>query len=135
MAFYEELISIIGKHATSEEVKNLLIEHALLDLYEDPPFRRYVGSSSKGVDILFDNDVVIDIQIFVEASQTHSSFSSELPFGIKVGMTEKDIVNLLGEPDIRDLVGSKYTMLNRTIRLTVVYDNKNIVSYLSMGES
>ena len=133
MALSDDLISILGKDATSADVLGVINSYALSDTYDDPPLRRYIGSSAKGVDVLFQNDKVLDVQIFVQRSGTHAAFTDELPFGIKSGMTDKDVHILLGEPDIRDAVGSKYAALGETVRLTVVYDSANVVSYLSIG--
>jgi len=47
-------------------------------------------------------------------------------------MTDKDIHALLGKPEVRDSVGSKYTILNGTAKLTIVYDNTGTVSYFSI---
>ncbi len=112
MSFAEDLISILGKDASSAEVVSVVNGYALLDSYNDPPFRHYLGSSQKGVDLLFENGRVLDIQFFVQRSETHEPFSGELPFGVKVDMTDRDIHSLLGEPELRDSIGSKYTVLN-----------------------
>lgn len=132
MSFVDDLISILGKSVLSSEVVGVVSCHALLDVYDDPPFRRYVGSSQKGVDLLCENGVVLDIQIFVQRSETHMPFSDELPFGIQSGMTDKDVHSLLGSPEIRDSVGSKYNVLDGAARLTIVYDKHGVVSYLSI---
>ena len=132
MSFAEDLISILGKAASSAEVANVVNDYALLDAYDDPPFRRYLGSSQKGVDLLFENEKVLDIQIFIQRSETHAPFSGELPFGVKVGMTDRDVHSVIGEPELRDSIGSKYTVFNGMAKLTVVYDKSNVVSYLSI---
>ena len=135
MSFAEDLISILGKDASSTEVASVVNGYALLDAYDDPPFRRYLGSSLKGVDLLFENEKVLDIQLFVQRSETHASFSDELPFGVKIGMTDKDIHSVLGEPEFRDSVGSKYKVFNGDAKLTVVYDKSGVVSYLSIRKT
>lgn len=132
MSFADDLISVLGKDASSAEVASVVNRYALLDAYDDPPFRRYLGSSQRGVDLLFENEKVLDIQFFVQRSETHAPFSDELPFGVKVGMSDKDIHSVLGEPELRDSVGSKYTVLSGTAKLTVVYDKSGFVSYLSI---
>jgi hypothetical protein len=49
MSFAEDLISILGKDATSAEVVSVVNGYALLDSYNDPPFRHYLGSSQGGL--------------------------------------------------------------------------------------
>ncbi|PPK44430.1 hypothetical protein B0G57_10810 [Trinickia symbiotica] len=132
MSFSEDLISILGKATSAAEVVDVVNRYGLRDVYDDPPFRRYVGSSEKGVDLLFENEKVLDIQIYAQRSQTHMPFPVELPFGIKAGMTDKQIHALLGEPEIRDSIGSKYTALEGLAKLTIVYDKSNVVSYVSI---
>lgn len=132
MSFAEDLISILGKNASSAEVVGVLNTYTLADVYDDPPFRRYVGSSAKGVDLLIENETVFDFQVFIQRSETHLPFSGELPFGVKVGMTDKEIHSLLGEPEVRDSVGSRYTVLEGAAKLTVIYDKSNVVSYMSI---
>ncbi len=133
MSFSEDLILTLGKSASSNEVTDVINDYALSDVYDDPPFRRYVGSSKKGIDLLFESDVVLDIQFFVQRSETHAQFTDELPFGIKAGMTDKDVHFLLGEPVVRDSIGSKYNILNGNAKLTIVYDKSNVVSYISVS--
>ncbi|MBC3813174.1 hypothetical protein [Undibacterium aquatile] len=132
MSFAEDLLDTLGKDARTNEVIGAIDRYALRDVYVDPPFRHYVGSAAKGVDLLFERDNVFDIQIYVQSSKTHSSFQEDLPFQIKSGMTDEQIHILLGEPEAYDEVGSKYTVLEGTAKLTIVYDKSKIVSYLSI---
>ncbi|WP_420478712.1 hypothetical protein [Brevundimonas sp. FT23028] len=135
VSFAEDLISTLGKDTASAEVAEVTSRYGLADVYDDPPLRIYVGSSTKGVDLLSESGKVLDVQFFVQRSETHAPFSDELPFGIKVGMSDADIHRLLGEPDIRDFVGSKYLNLGGNINVTVVYDGSNVVSYLSVRKA
>ena len=132
MSFIEELLSLLGKKATSNEVANVIHKYNLIDVYDDPPGRKYVGSSEAGVDLLFENDEVFDIQIYVQGTKTHTAFSEGLPFEVRRGMTEKQIHALFGEPGFKDVVGSKYLLSDGSARLAVVYDKSRVVSYLSI---
>ncbi|MDW3687851.1 hypothetical protein RA280_40225 [Cupriavidus sp. CV2] len=132
MTFAEELLSIIGQDVTTAVAGDIINRYGLNDVYDDPPFRRYIGSAEKGVDLLVENDRVFDIQFYVQKSTTHLAFSANLPFGIQVGMTDWQIHALLGAPETEDAVGSKYTVLGGVARLTVTYDRFKVVSYLSV---
>lgn len=132
MSFTEDLLSTLGKDASAAEVVDFVGKYALNEVYDDPPFRRYIGSSEKGVDLLFENDKVFDIQIYVQRTKTHSEFIDDLPFQVKRGMTSEGVHDLLGEPEVYDAIGSKYTIINAAARLTVRYDKTNVVSYLSI---
>jgi hypothetical protein len=127
-----DLISVLGKYDTDAEVLRVIAEHDLSDAAEDPPWRRYVGSCRKGVDLLFEEGRIIDLQVFVEPDASHSSFSATLPFGIQRGMTQQQIHALLGTPDASDEIDSRYFMKDRPLRLMVVYDRTGIVRYLSL---
>ena len=59
MTLAERLISLLGKRADSDEVKGVIADYNLSDVYDDPPFRLYVGSSSRGFDILFNSGIVL----------------------------------------------------------------------------
>ncbi len=133
LSFNECLLKTLGKEAASSEVTEAIQRFGLEDIYDDPPFRRYVGSSEKGVDLLFENGTVIDIQIFVQGSETHSAFSEVLPFHLQQGMTCKQVHALLGEPESHDVVGSKYSIFDGAVRLSIGYDKSDVMSYLSVG--
>jgi hypothetical protein len=132
MSLVEDLLSTLGKDATETAVVDLVQTYDLNDVYDDPPSRRYIGSSEKGVDLLLENGKVFDIQIYVQRTKTHAAFSEMLPFQVRKGMTVQDIHNLLGEPEVYDAVGSKYTILEGMAKLTVMYDKSNLISYLSI---
>jgi hypothetical protein len=91
MSFADDLISILGMDVKRNEVSSVVNRHALNDSYNDPPFRYYLGASEKGIDLLFDNDRLLDIQIFVQKSSSHKAFADALPFGIQANMDDKDI--------------------------------------------
>jgi hypothetical protein len=128
-----DLISVLGKYDTDADVRRVIAEHDLLDTFDDPPlWRRYVGSDRKGIDLLFEEGRVIDVQVFVEPDASHSAFSADLPFGIQRGMTQQQIHELLGEPESSDEIDSRYFMVDYPLRLMVVYDRTGTVRYLSL---
>lgn len=133
MPLSEQLLELLGKEANEVEVLGTIKRYGFYDVYDDPPFRHYVGSAEKGVDLLFEHNHLIAIQIYVQSSTSHSAFNEELPFQIKAGMTDQQIHALLGEPDVLDDVGSRYTVLAGKAKLSIVYDRSKVVSYLNIG--
>lgn len=132
MSFTEDLMSTLGKTASSSEFKEVVNSYALSDVYDDPPFRKYVGSSQRGIDLLLENDIVLDIQFFVQRSETHAPFADALPFGLQSGMTDKEVHSLLGKPDVRDTIGSRYTIFGGSAKLNVVYDKFDVINYVDI---
>jgi hypothetical protein len=55
-----EVLAVLGKDAASPEVERIVREYGLTDVQEDPPFRRYVGSTALGLSLLFDHERLID---------------------------------------------------------------------------
>ena len=130
-----DLIALLGKSPTDPDVRRAIAAYDLVDVDDDPPSRRYVGSEKKGVDVLFESDRVIDIQFYVRPTKPYSAFSEPLPFGIRAGMTQNQVHHLLGEPNSYDKFDSKYFMRNgeKAIQVTVVYNTAMVVEYLSVG--
>ncbi|PLP97466.1 hypothetical protein [Cupriavidus pauculus] len=132
MNFFDELFAIIAKRSDSISVSAFITKHELLDVYEAPPFRRYVGSSTRGIDLLLDNDDLLDVQIFVRPTNTHAAFSDDLPFGIQADMGRAEIHALLGTPESEDSTGRKYSVLDGAAVLTVEFNKTDSVRYLSI---
>ncbi|MFZ6642292.1 hypothetical protein ACO0LL_21395 [Undibacterium sp. TC4M20W] len=130
-SFAADLLSLLGKHEEEKETEIILNKYNLKDIFDDPPSRRYIGSNEKGVDVLFENNKVFDIQIFVKKSNDHSAFEGELPFGLKNNMTQQDVHRVLGDPESFDEFDSQYSLKNPIIRLTVAYDRSGILRYIS----
>jgi hypothetical protein len=59
-----EVLAVLGNDAASPEVERIVREYSLTDVQEDPPFRRYVGSTTLGLSLLFDQERLIDAQFF-----------------------------------------------------------------------
>ena len=127
-----DLLSVLGKSASDPEVIRVIVDNDLVDSYDDPPFRRYVGSEKKGADLLFDNNRVLDIQIYVQSTGPYSAYSDSLPLGIKKGMTQSEVHQILGAPESSDQFDSKYLMKSENAKLTVTYDDKGVVRYMSI---
>src|SRR5215472_8836599 len=128
-----DLMAVLGMAASAPEVARVIAENAFHDTYDDPPFRRYVGAEKQGVDLLFEDKRVIDVQIYVQATGSYSAFAQPLPFGIEKGMTQRQIHHLLGPPIKCDHIDSQYLLSDGEVRLVVVYDKKGVVRYLSAG--
>ncbi|MDH7975948.1 hypothetical protein QH494_27530 [Sphingomonas sp. AR_OL41] len=132
MTLADRLISLLGKRAGCDEVKDVIADYNLSDVYNDPPFRFYVGSSSRGVDLLFHSDIVLNVQIYVKPTKTHSAFCEEIPFGIKSGMTKCDITALFFDPYQLNESGRTYILSDGEIKLDVEFDGNDVVRYLSV---
>jgi hypothetical protein len=110
------LISLLGKDVMSSEVQEALKNYPFPDVHESPPFRRYYLAEQKGVDLLSENDRIIDIQIFVQATKSHSAYDCILPYGIHPGMDQEAVHKRLGEPVEYSEFDSKYEMLESFCR-------------------
>ena len=71
-----DLVQILGGNATSPDVERIVREYSLTDVQNDPPFRRYVGSTTIGLSLLFDNDRLIDVQFFVKQTKRYRGLFS-----------------------------------------------------------
>ncbi len=131
--FYQELLSALGMNINDTDVKTLIFRHELLDLYDDPPFRQYVGSDEKGVDLLLDDGRVVDVQFHVTGSATRSAFAGELPLGLQSGMTQADVHALLGNPDKFDTTCSQYQLPDMDAKLSASFNRAGILEYISVG--
>ena len=128
-----DLVQILGGDATSPDVERIVREYSLTDVQHDPPFRRYVGSTTIGLSLLFHNDRLIDVQFFVRPTKRYRAYSLPLPFGLENGMTSQSVHALLGEPAKSDDSHSKYLMQAEGIKLTIEYDKSGAVRYISVA--
>jgi len=128
-----DLVQILGGNATSPDVERIVREYSLTDVQNDPPFRRYVGSTKIGLSLLFDNDRLIDVQFFVKQTKRYRAYSLPLPFELENGMTSKSVQALLGEPAESDDSHSKYLMQGAGVKLTIEYDKSGEVRYVSVA--
>ena len=74
-----EFISLLGQHRSAPEITAASLKFSLDEVMDDPPFRQYLISRQQGIDLLLENDHVIAVQIFVQATRKFSAFSGKLP--------------------------------------------------------
>ena len=125
------LLGILGKNVASPEVEQVIKEYALADIQDDPPSRRYLGSMSSGLSLLFHDDRLIDVQFYAKPTKKYQSYAQPLPFGIEKGMRQEGIHRILGEPAKSDETYSRYLRLNDGIKLVIEYDKTGVVRYVS----
>jgi hypothetical protein len=128
-----DIVAAVGKMSNASEIVAVLNSIAPNRVSEDPPFRRYIGSPQKGIDLLFENDRVISVQIYTQATRTFSAYSDELPFGLRKLMNQADVHKLLGVPVESSNLSSKYEIPERGVKLVVTYDGSSNVRLLSIG--
>jgi hypothetical protein len=126
------LLNILGKDFASLGVQEAIRFYSLGETEDDPPFRRYVGSRAKGLDLLAERERIIAVQVFAQAVQGFSEFPYELPFGIGKKMSQLDVHNLLGEPVEFDDSESKYELEDFNARLVVNFDRLSRITYLNI---
>ncbi len=85
------------------------------------------------MNLLFDNDQAVDVQIHVQPTKLHSEFAEPLPFGLQKGMNRQQVHQLLGKPEAADEFDSCYLIQDRRVQLIVVFDERDVVRYLSVG--
>jgi hypothetical protein len=99
---------------------------------DDPPSRQYLISRERGLDLLLDDDIVVAVQIFVQATRKFSAFSGTLPLGLKRGMSQAEIHQVLGVPLESDGYDAKYALPNTKGKLVVTFDDSSTMKYLSL---
>ncbi len=128
-----KLLKILGQGVRSSDVVEAIRDYELTETQDDPPFVRYLISRKRGLELLTERDVVVDIQIFVQSTKRFSAFSEPLPFGLASGMSQSDVHRLLGSPAGSDKFDSKFDLPQIGALLTVCYDDRSMVKYLSIG--
>jgi hypothetical protein len=127
-----QFTSLLGKTESSPEVVEFARAYGPLEIQDDPPGRRYLGSPSRGIDLLFEDGLVSDVQIFVRPSRRYRPFEGNLPFGLRKEMKQDDVHALLGQPVKHDEFDSKYELQGGQVRVTICYDDL-ILKYISIG--
>jgi hypothetical protein len=127
-----ELISLIGKSAADPEMMRAVAEYSLSDIYDTHPGRRYVASHMKGVALVFENDCMTAVQIFVAPTDPFSAYSEMLPFMLRRGMSEAQVHELLGSPEKSNIVQSHFLLCQGELFATVEYDQAGVMKYLSV---
>ena len=119
-----DLISVVGKMDGSIEIESILYSIKPVRTVDDPPFRKYVGSPQKGIDLLFEDNRVVSLQIYTQATRTFFAYSDDLPFGLKKSMKQNDVHDLLGDPAESSDISSKYVFDDWGVKLVATYDGK-----------
>ena len=127
------LLQAIGRNFNSTEVRDVILSYSLNEVNDDPPFRRYVGSRSKGLDLLVENERIIALQVFVQPLQGFAEFPNELPFGLQQHMNQNQVHQLLGRPLNSDEFDSKYTFPADNLKLVINFDDSSRMTYLNVG--
>jgi len=125
------LLGIIGKSASSQEVSKVLAHFALDEVDEDPPFRRYVGSKVRGLELLFEEDALIAIQVFLKPAQGFTGFAGDLPLGLRQDMSVLDVLTALGPPHAQDEWSVTYVIGDE--QLVINIDKQSHMTYLNIG--
>lgn len=128
-----ELFKLLGKDVTSQEAKVILKKHGLTVVRPVPPGEVFYGFPKGGVDLLAKDDQIVDVQIFVQPTKRFSSYTNELPFGIKKDMTQKQVHKLLGKPSITNEVRSEFDKPEIGAKLNVFFDKTSKIEYISVS--
>jgi len=129
-----DAFSAIGKASSTAEVKSLVERLGTVERYDDPPGRYYLTASQNGVSLLFEEELLSDIQIRVEASDGKEQCPFRLPFGLKRGMFQADVHRVLGEPASSDEFDSQYFLDDQGIRLFLGYVSETgLLRYISLA--
>ncbi|MFZ6643650.1 hypothetical protein ACO0LL_28260 [Undibacterium sp. TC4M20W] len=128
-----KLLSLLGKNHNDPDVLQAIGDNHLLDMYDDPPYCRYIGSKQQGIDLLFEEQILVDVQFFIQKTRLYSAFLGVLPFGIKNGMSQLQVHELLGMPDKFHQSDSRYFMREDKLQVVLAFDSDGIVSYLGVA--
>lgn len=128
-----DLIAAVGKTRDSNEVLRVLDSISPVRVSEDPPFREYRGSPSKGLDLLFESERVISVQIYTQSTRVFSAYSADLPFGLRADMSQADVHALMGTPVTYNEISSKYSIPERAVKVVVTYDEALHMRRISLG--
>ena len=89
-------VEILGKFDTDPAVKQFFQQYRLDDESDAQPFRRYVGSQSRGIDMVLERGRVLSVQVYLLPSGGFERCTEDLPFGLKADMNQEQIHTLLG---------------------------------------
>ena len=117
----EHVLAMVGSRFDSDFVRNFIGRNKLSDVMNDPPARIYVGSETAGIDLLFENEILISMQISLVGDDERHSFKGALPFGIVPGMTREEIHSAVGSPLEFDEFDSKFSVFDGRIKMVVSY--------------
>lgn len=128
-----DLIESLGSEAKSFEIVTIIRDLNLLDVQDDPPSRRYVGSKMIGLSLLFNEARLLDVQFFVKPTKSYQACTLPLPYGLVRDMSQEDTHKLLGVPSKHDSTYSRYLMKGGKVKLMVEYDKSGLIRYISVS--
>lgn len=126
-----DLLRTLGQPEAATQVQELLSTFALTERQDDPPLRHYRMARPSGLSFLFEDGLLIDIQVFAQPTKSFSACPFELPLGLRPGMNQAQVHHLLGEPVSSDAFDSRYVLSEHGARLLVAYDTNGEIRYLS----
>ena len=115
------LFAILGKNISSNEVLELLDEIAPVRISEAPPFRSYIGSPEQGIDLVVESERIRAVQIYTRGTSTFRPYGRDLPLGIRVGMTQANLHQLLGLPFKESDVASHFLISKFEAKMTISF--------------
>jgi len=128
-----DVVSAIGKAASDVQVVDVLNAIAPVRISEDPPFRRYVGSPARGINLLFENERVISVQIYAQGTRTFSAYSDDLPLRLHGLKNQSDVHRVLGAPKEADEISSEFALQEHGVRVVVTYDGELNIRVISIS--
>jgi hypothetical protein len=128
-----DALAHLTKPAAAAEIQALVERLAAAERQDDPPFRYYLIARPNGVSLLFEDDRLIDVQVFVEPTKKFSSCPLDLPFGLRRGMNQAEVHGTLGVPETSDETDSRYVLAAHSARLLAAYNDVGLLTYLSFA--
>ena len=127
-----DLVSLPGKAETSVEVARAVQAFDLTEVMDTPPDRKYLISKSNGINLLFEGQWVLAVQVYVEPRRKYQAFPAALPFGLRRGLARAEVRSLLGESNKVDAFDTYLSLGDGALKLVVDYGGTDTVQYLSL---
>ncbi|MBW8463381.1 hypothetical protein [Acidovorax sp.] len=125
------VLTALGQPEYATPVQELLTNFALTERLDDPPLRHYLVSRTNGLSFLFEDGLLLDIQVFVQHTKLFAACPFELPFGLRQEMNQIQVHQLLGEPISCDAFDSRYVLSGHDARLLIGHETNGGIRYLS----
>ena len=129
------LFKILGKDATSPEVKAALKSNGPTTVRRSAPSDVYYSAPTLGLEVLAENDQVSSFNVFVNPTRRKAAYSGELPFGIDKEMGLKQVKKLLGKPIFENEVTIKFDRPDEGLVVAVCLDSDENISFLQFTKS
>lgn len=126
-----DVLTALGQLESDTQVQKLLSAYALTERQDDPPLRHYLMSRSNGLSFLFEDGVLRDIQVFAQHTKSFAACPYAMPLGLRQGMTQAEVHEILGKPFSSDAFDSRYVLDLYGAQLFVEYDMNSAICYLS----